>query len=157
MQLLTLDNESYLLDRVPDQVEEDMRFAVLDNSDPTNPDFFFIPLIYLESFSAPSAVLQIGDNKIQMPLDWHILLGDPIWESALSFVDFLDSVDNIKFSFWGGTEFLNLGNHSRSNSILAAIKSAWCKMSGNEVRGFCSGMYEKRYFLLASSYKPSCV
>ena len=77
MQLLTLDNESYLLDRVPDQVEEDMRFAVLDNSDPTNPDFFFIPLIYLESFSAPSAVLQIGDNKIQMPLDWHILLGDP--------------------------------------------------------------------------------
>ena len=77
MLLLTLDNESYLLDRVPDQVEEDMRFAVLDNSDPTNPDFFFIPLIYLESFSAPSAVLQIGDNKIQMPLDWHILLGDP--------------------------------------------------------------------------------
>jgi len=77
MQLLTLENKSYLLDRVPDQVEEDMRFAVLDNSDPANPDFFFIPLIYLESFSAPSAVLQIGDNKIQMPLDWHILLGDP--------------------------------------------------------------------------------
>ena len=77
MQLLTLDNESYLLDRVPDHVAEDMRFAVLDNSDPSSPDFFFIPLIYLESFSAPSAVLQIGDDKIQMPLDWHILLGDP--------------------------------------------------------------------------------
>jgi|TARA_R100000030_G_C3199178_1_gene110416 hypothetical protein len=77
MQLLTLDNTAYLLDRVPDHVAEDMRFAVLDNSDPSNPDFFFIPLIYLESFSAPSAVLQIGDNKIQMPLDWHILLGDP--------------------------------------------------------------------------------
>ena len=77
MQLLTLDNKSYLLDRVPDQVEEDMRFAVLDNSDANNPDFFFIHLIYLESFSAPSCVLQIGNHKIQMPLDWHILLGDP--------------------------------------------------------------------------------
>ena len=77
MQLLTLDNKSYLLDRVPDQVEEDMRFAVLDNSDTNNPDFFFIPLIYLESFSAPSCVLQIGNYKVQMPLDWHILLGDP--------------------------------------------------------------------------------
>lgn len=77
MQLLTLDNKSYLLDRVPDHVEEDMRFAVLDNSDTSNPDFFFIPLIYLESFSAPSCVLQIGNHKIQMPLDWHILLGDP--------------------------------------------------------------------------------
>ena len=77
MQLLTLDNKAYMLDRVPDHVSEDMRFAVLDNSDPANPDFFFIPLIYLESFSSPSAVLQIGGNKIQMPLDWHILLGDP--------------------------------------------------------------------------------
>jgi len=77
MQLLTLENESYLMDRVPDKVDEDLRFSVLDNSDITNPDFFFVPLIYLESFSSPSAVLEIGKNKIQMPLDWHILLGDP--------------------------------------------------------------------------------
>lgn len=77
MQLLTLENEAFLLDRIPDKVEDTMRFAVLDNSDTSNPDFFFIPLIYLESFSAPAAVLQIGNDKIQMPLNWHILLGDP--------------------------------------------------------------------------------
>tara|TARA_B100001057_G_scaffold349296_1_gene350738 strand:+ start:11713 stop:12222 length:510 start_codon:yes stop_codon:yes gene_type:complete len=77
MQLLTLDDQTFLMDRVPDKVDEDMRFAVLDNSDTANPDFFFVPLIYLESFSSPSAVLEIGGNKIQMPLDWHILLGDP--------------------------------------------------------------------------------
>jgi len=77
MQLLTLENKSYLMDRVPDKVDDDLRFSVLDNSDITNPDFFFVPLIYLESFSSPSAVLDIGENKIQMPLDWHILLGDP--------------------------------------------------------------------------------
>ena len=61
MQLLTLEHKSYLLDRVPDQVEEDMRFAVLDNSDPANPDFFFIPLIFsfpkIISFSLASVVL----------------------------------------------------------------------------------------------------
>ena len=85
MQILTLENTTYLLNKVPDEVDEDMRFSVLDNSDPKNPDFFFVPLIYLESFSSPSAVLEIlpgntqGDvgGKIQMPLDWHVLLGDP--------------------------------------------------------------------------------
>ena len=77
MQILTLDNTAYLLNKIPDQVEEDMRFAVLDNSDSQNPDFFFVPLIYLESFASPSAVLEIENQKIQMPLDWHILLGDP--------------------------------------------------------------------------------
>jgi len=77
MQILTLDNTAYLLNKIPDQVNEDMRFSVLDNSDSTNPDFFFVPLIYLESFSSPSAVLDINGKKLQMPLDWHILLGDP--------------------------------------------------------------------------------
>ena len=48
MQILTLDNTAYLLNKIPDQVDEDMRFAVLDNSDSTNPDFFFVPLIYLK-------------------------------------------------------------------------------------------------------------
>ena len=56
MQILTLENTTYLLNKVPDEVDEDMRFSVLDNSDPKNPDFFFVPLIYLESFSSPSAV-----------------------------------------------------------------------------------------------------
>ena len=77
MRILTLENKCFHLDKLPEEIDEDIRFSVLDNSDPKEPDFFFIPLIYLESFSAPSAVLQIGNNKIQMPLDWHILLGDP--------------------------------------------------------------------------------
>ena len=63
MQLLTLENKSYLMDRVPDKVDDDLRFSVLDNSDITNPDFFFVPLIYLESFSSPSAVLEMGDPE----------------------------------------------------------------------------------------------
>ena len=78
MQILTLDNTTYLLNKIPDHVDDEMRFSILDNTDTANPDFFFVPLIYLESFSSPAVVLQIGEkNKIQMPLDWHILLGDP--------------------------------------------------------------------------------
>jgi hypothetical protein len=53
-----------------------MRFSVLDNSDPSNPDFFFIPLIFLESFNAPAMVLKIGDEEISMPIDWSIAVGD---------------------------------------------------------------------------------
>jgi hypothetical protein len=49
---------------------------VLDNSDPSNPDFFYIPLIFLESFNSPAAVLEIGKWKIKMPLDWKMLIGE---------------------------------------------------------------------------------
>ena len=74
MQILTVDNECFVLNKIPDQVDEDLRFSVLDNSDPNDPDFFFMPLIYLESFSSPSVTLKIADKLIQMPLDWHIVL-----------------------------------------------------------------------------------
>lgn len=75
MRIHTLENESYNLDTLPEEVD-DMRFAVLDNSDPNNPDYFYIPLIYLESFTAPALVLQIGDKQIKMPLDWSVLIGE---------------------------------------------------------------------------------
>jgi hypothetical protein len=76
MQILTLDNAPYDLDQLPDEVD-DMRFAILDNSDPANPDYHYIPLIFLESFNAPALVLQIGDRKIKMPIDWQVLIGEP--------------------------------------------------------------------------------
>ena len=76
MRILTLDNCSYDLDTLPDEVD-DMRFAIFDNSDPTNPDYFYIPLIFLESFNSPALVLQIGSNVVKMPMDWRILIGEP--------------------------------------------------------------------------------
>ena len=75
MRILTLDNECFLLDKLPEEIDEDIRFSVLDNSDPKEPDFFFIPLIFLESFSAPAMVLRIGGNEITMPVDWSIAVG----------------------------------------------------------------------------------
>jgi hypothetical protein len=76
MKILTLENRCFMLEDLPEQLEEDVRFSVLDNSDPNNPDFFFIPLVFLESFSAPAMVLDIGGEEITMPLDWSIVVGD---------------------------------------------------------------------------------
>lgn len=76
MKILTLDNRSFDLDHLPDEID-DLRFAILDNSDPANPDYHYIPLIFLESFSSPALVLRIGEHKINMPLDWQILIGEP--------------------------------------------------------------------------------
>jgi len=76
MRILTLDNLHYDLDHLPDEID-DMRFAILDNSDPANPDYHYIPLIFLESFAAPALVLQIGNYRIKMPVDWQVLIGEP--------------------------------------------------------------------------------
>lgn len=76
MQILTLENLAFDLNNLPDEIEEDMRFAVLDNSDAQNPDFFYQPLIFLESFNSPAMVLRIGGDEVTMPIDWSIAVGD---------------------------------------------------------------------------------
>lgn len=76
MRILTLENKTYDLNNLPDEIEEDFRFSVLDNSDPTDPDFFFVPLVFLESFNSPAIVMEINGNEILMPIDWHIAVGD---------------------------------------------------------------------------------
>jgi hypothetical protein len=75
MNILLLDNIKYNLENLPDEVD-DFRFAILDNSNPNNVDYHYIPLIFLESFSAPALVLQIGNQTIKMPVDWQILIGE---------------------------------------------------------------------------------
>lgn len=75
MNILTIENEAFDLSKMPDDVEDDIRFSVLDNNDVNNPDFFFIPLIFLESFNSPAMVLRIGDNEVTMPIDWSIAVG----------------------------------------------------------------------------------
>ena len=75
MRILTLENKCFNLDDLPEQIDDDVRFSVLDNSDPKNPDFFFVPLIFLESFSAPAMVLDIGGHEVTMPVDWNVAVG----------------------------------------------------------------------------------
>ena len=76
MQILTLENKTFYLNELPEEIEKDLRFAVLDNSDPRRPDYFYIPLIFLESFNSPALVLRIGPHEITMPIDWQLLIGE---------------------------------------------------------------------------------
>lgn len=75
MRILTLENQAFEMNEIPDEVD-DLRFGILDNSDPKNPDYFFIPLIFLESFNAPALILRIGEETVKMPADWQILIGE---------------------------------------------------------------------------------
>lgn len=76
MNILLLDtNTRYDLETLPEEID-DLRFAILDNSNPLNVDYHYIPLIFLESFSSPALVLKIGEHVIKMPMDWQILIGE---------------------------------------------------------------------------------
>jgi len=77
MQILTLENKTFFLNDLPEEIDDDLRFSVLDNSDSSNPDYFFVPLIFLESFTGPAAALKIGKHELVMPLDWCTIVGDP--------------------------------------------------------------------------------
>ena len=77
MQILTLEDKVFYLNNLPEEIDDDLRFSVLDNSDSSNPDYFFVPLIFLESFTGPAAALKVGNHEIVMPLDWCTIVGDP--------------------------------------------------------------------------------
>ena len=75
MKILTVENKIYDLDEIPDQVD-DLRYGILDYSDPKNVDYYFVPLVFLESFYSPAAVVQIGNKQISVPLDWSVVICD---------------------------------------------------------------------------------
>ena len=75
--ILTVDNTTYDLDFVPDEIE-DIRYCVLDYSNPKEADYIFVPLVFLESFNAPAAILKIGNKQIKIPLDWSLITCDPM-------------------------------------------------------------------------------
>jgi len=75
MKILTVENKPYELDTVP-EVIDDIRYCVLDAGDPDFVDFYFLPLVFLESFHAPAICLRIGEYDIQMPMDWSIMICD---------------------------------------------------------------------------------
>jgi len=75
MNILTVDNVTYELNAVPNEVD-DLQYCVLDCTNPKSLDYFYIPLIFLESFNAPAVILDIGGRQIEMPMDWSIMIGE---------------------------------------------------------------------------------
>jgi len=77
MRILTNENSTYDLDFVPEEIE-DVRYCVLDYSDKHNADYYFVPLVFLEEFNAPAAVVKVGNHELKVPLDWSIIICDPM-------------------------------------------------------------------------------
>lgn len=75
MQILTEHNLPFPMNVIPDD-DSDVRYGVLDYSDQKNVDYYFLPLVFLESFDSPAAELEIGEYRILMPLDWNVVVGD---------------------------------------------------------------------------------
>jgi len=72
---LTVENGVYDLDSIPNEID-DIRYCVFDAGDSAYMDYYFLPLIFLESFHSPAICLTIGKHKIQMPMDWSIVTSD---------------------------------------------------------------------------------
>jgi len=77
MKILLPENHSFDMNDIPDEVD-DLRYCVLDYSNQQDVDFFFMPLIFLDNFPRPAADLQLGPYRVQMPLDWSIMIVDKI-------------------------------------------------------------------------------
>lgn len=76
MLVLQPDNTTYDTNCLPEMLDFDLRFCVLDYSNPQDADFFFLPYFFTEVFPRPSADLKIGPYRVQMPLDWSIIIAD---------------------------------------------------------------------------------
>ena len=75
MRILTNENRAYSISQIPNNVD-DLRYCVLDYSNQAEVDYYFFPLIFLESFYSPCIDIKIGPYNIQMPLDWSVIIGD---------------------------------------------------------------------------------
>ena len=76
MKILTIENEGYELDHIPEQID-DFRYCVIDYTNPAQADYIFVPLVFLESFNAPAITIKVGNNSLMMPIDWSIVIADP--------------------------------------------------------------------------------
>lgn len=75
VKILTPDNRSYDLNRIP-SIVDDIRFCVYETAAKPNDDYYFNPLLFLETYHCPAAVLKVGNFRVEMPLDWSVLVCD---------------------------------------------------------------------------------
>lgn len=64
------------MSELPPEIDFDLRYCVLDYSNQEDVDFIFPPLYYIDEFSRPAADLRIGKYRVQVPLDWSIVISD---------------------------------------------------------------------------------
>lgn len=99
MRILTETNTVFDLNNLSEH-DNDVRFGVLDYSDQSNIDYFFMPLVFLESFSTAAIDIQIGKYRIQMPWDWNIIIGDKeVGDLEIAKIEFCMDKDFSAFTY----------------------------------------------------------
>ncbi len=98
MKILTPDNVAFDMNDIPNEID-DVRYGVLDYSNPADVDYYFMPLIFLDNFPRPAADLQLGPFRIQMPLDWSIVIVDK-HSGAVEILE-LKNINDREFDAWG--------------------------------------------------------
>ena len=98
MRILTPENKPFDMINIPNEID-DVRYGVLDYSDPNDVDYYFMPLIFLDNFPRPAADVQLGPYRIQMPLDWSIVIVDK-HSGAVEVLE-LKNINDREFDAWG--------------------------------------------------------
>jgi len=78
MFVLTPENTSLETSLMPNKLNKDvdMRYCVLDYTEPEFIDYRFPIVAWLDEYGKSSIELQIGGYTIQAPTNWSILIGD---------------------------------------------------------------------------------
>ena len=80
MLILTNENKSFDLTQIGThtrELKESIFFSVFDFSNKAEYDYYFKPLIMIETFNDAILEFQIGPHKLTLPKEWSIILGDP--------------------------------------------------------------------------------
>lgn len=60
----------------PPEFAEGINYCVLDYSDQNYVDFQFPDLVFIDEYTRSAAALKIGQYRIQVPLDWSVVIAD---------------------------------------------------------------------------------
>lgn len=75
MNILLPENRSFNTAKIPEGGSE-IYYCVLDYSNIDDVDYHFLPMVFIEDFSKACVELKIGENIVQIPLPWSILISE---------------------------------------------------------------------------------
>lgn len=77
IEILSVENKSYSMNDIPEDVDDNLQFGIIDYTDNENIDYQFIPLLFMETFNMTAIELMIDDKyTVKVPADWSIIIGD---------------------------------------------------------------------------------
>jgi len=72
--LLILNEHNEIVDLDQVSKNSEIYYGVLDFTKPKTPDYFFKPIVFIDTYNAPSAELKIGPYTTMIPFKWSIIV-----------------------------------------------------------------------------------